>query len=106
MKKTRLLNTYVNNITMDEAVDFLLQKIRKRDPAYVIEINVDVVVKMEHDPELRHISDDADLTLVDGQPLLWIARWYSFPSFHICIIFTLLHRTCISDYFIRNITEF
>ena len=63
MKKTRLLNTYVNNITMDEAVDFLLQKIRKRDPAYVIEINVDVVVKMEHDPELRHISDDADLTL-------------------------------------------
>lgn len=79
MKKTRLLNTYVNNITMDEAVDFLLQKIRKRDPAYVIEINVDVVVKMEHDPELRHISDDADLTLVDGQPLLWIARWYGRP---------------------------
>ena len=38
--------------------------------------------------------------------ILWIARWYSFPSFHICIIFTLLHRTCISDYFIRNITEF
>lgn len=54
-------------------------KIRKRDPAYVIEINVDVVVKMEHDPELRHISDDADLTLVDGQPLLWIARWYGRP---------------------------
>lgn len=26
MKKTRLLNTYVNNITMDEAVDFLLQR--------------------------------------------------------------------------------
>ena len=79
MKKTRLLNTYINNITMDEAVDFLLQKIRKRDSAYVMEINVDVVVKMEHDPELRHISDDADLTLVDGQPLLWIARWYGHP---------------------------
>ena len=60
MKKTRLLNTYVNNITMDEAVDFLLQKIRKRDPAYVIEINVDVVVKMEHDPKQR-------LTIHKGQ---------------------------------------
>lgn len=26
MKKTRLLNTYVNNITMDEAVDFCCKR--------------------------------------------------------------------------------
>ena len=28
MEKMRLLNTYVNNVTLDEAVEFLLQKIR------------------------------------------------------------------------------
>lgn len=66
MEKMRLLNTYVNNVTLDEAVEFLLQKIREQTPAYVVEVNVDVVVKMETDLVLRQITDNADLTLVDG----------------------------------------
>ena len=49
MEKTKLLNTYVNNVTLKEAVEFLLQKIRQQTPAYVVEVNVDVVVKMEQD---------------------------------------------------------
>ena len=39
MEKMRLLNTYVNNVTLDEAVEFLLQKIREQTPAYVVEVN-------------------------------------------------------------------
>ena len=53
MEKTKLLNTYVNNVTLKEAVEFLLQKIRQQTPAYVVEVNVDVVVKMEQDTVLR-----------------------------------------------------
>ena len=74
MEKTKLLNTYVNNVTLKEAVEFLLQKIRQQTPAYVVEVNVDVVVKMEQDTVLRRITNDADLTLVDGQPLIWLAK--------------------------------
>lgn len=79
MKKMPLLNTYVNNVTLDEAVEFLLQKIREKTQAYVVEVNVDVVVKMEQDLVLRQIADNADLTLVDGQPLMWIAKLYGRP---------------------------
>ena len=53
MEKMRLLNTYVNNVTLDEAVEFLLQKIREQTPAYVVEVNVDVVVKIETDHRQR-----------------------------------------------------
>ena len=59
----------INNLILDEAVEFLLQKVRAHTPAYVVEVNVDVVVKMEQDTQLRQIADEADLTLVDGQPL-------------------------------------
>ena len=38
MEKTKLLNTYVNNVTLKEAVEFLLQKIRQQTPAYVVEM--------------------------------------------------------------------
>lgn len=79
MEKTKLLNTYVNNVTLKEAVEFLLQKIRQQTPAYVEEVNVDVVVKMEQDTVLRKITNDADLTLVDGQPLIWLAKLYGRP---------------------------
>lgn len=79
MEKIQLLNTHVSNVTLDEAVEFLLQKVQQGTPAYVVEVNVDVVVKMEQDTQLRQIADEADLTLVDGQPLVWIARWYGRP---------------------------
>ena len=29
---------------------------------------------MEKDPYLKKISEEADLTLVDGQPLVWISK--------------------------------
>lgn len=57
----------------------MLQKIRQQTPAYVVEVNVDVVVKMEQDTVLRKITNDADLTLVDGQPLIWLAKLYGRP---------------------------
>ena len=44
-----------------------------------MEVNVDVVVKMEQDTVLRKITNDADLTLVDGQPLIWLAKLYGRP---------------------------
>ena len=88
MEKTKLLNTYVNNVTLKEAVEFLLQKIRQQTPAYVVEVNVDVVVKMEQDTVLRKITNDADLTLVDGQPLIWLAKLYGRPLKMNCLLYT------------------
>lgn len=79
MEKKRLLNTYVNDLTLNEAVDALMQCIRAKTSAYVVEVNVDVVVKMESDPELRAITNRAAFTFVDGQPLIWVAKWYRRP---------------------------
>ena len=45
MKKEKLLNTCINNINMDEAIDYICDCIEKKKIAYIVPINVDMVVK-------------------------------------------------------------
>ena len=79
MKKQPLLNTYVNNVSMKETLHEICHLIEKKKKSYVVAINVDVVMKMETDKYLKKITDEADLTLVDGKPLVWIAKWHKHP---------------------------
>ncbi len=79
MKKQRLLNTYVSNVNMDEALHEISRQIEDNQKSYIVALNVDVVVKIEKDPYLQDIMNQADLSLVDGKPLVWIAKWHKRP---------------------------
>lgn len=79
MKKQPLLNTYVNNVNMDEAIQAIEDMIASEKKSYIVAINVDVVMKIENDSYLKEITDKADMVLVDGKPLEWIAKWHKRP---------------------------
>lgn len=79
MEKQKLLNTFVNNLTLQEAVDAIEVLVEQKKGAYVVPINVDVVMKIENDPALKAIADSADMVLVDGTPLVWIAKHHGRP---------------------------
>lgn len=79
MEKQPLLNTYVNNVNMDETLEEICRLVDEKQKSYIVAINVDVVMKMENDEYLKKIADEADLTLVDGKPLVWIAKWHKRP---------------------------
>lgn len=79
MEKQPLLNTYVNNVSMVETLQEISRLVEERKKSYVVAINVDVVMKMEKDSYLKKITDEAALTLVDGKPLVWIAKWHRHP---------------------------
>lgn len=78
-EKQPLLNTYINNLSMDETIDAIEKMIVSDKKSYVVAINVDVVMKIEEDSYLKRIVDEADLTLVDGKPLVWISNHYGRP---------------------------
>ena len=82
MKKQPLLNTYVNNLDMDEtiqAVERLIALGNAGKRSYVVPVNVDVVMKIEQDAYLKELIDHADLVLVDGKSLVWISKWHRRP---------------------------
>jgi N-acetylglucosaminyldiphosphoundecaprenol N-acetyl-beta-D-mannosaminyltransferase len=79
MEKQPLLNTYVNNVSMKETIHEIERMIKEKQKSYIVAINVDVVLKIEYDQYLKKITDNADMVLVDGQPLVWISKWHKHP---------------------------
>ena len=79
MKKQPLLNTYINNMDMQETIHAIESMIECKKKSYIVALNVDVVMKIEHDTRLKLIVDEADIVIVDGQPLVWIAKWHKQP---------------------------
>ena len=58
MQKQPLLNTYVNNVTLNETIEQIELLIADKKKSYVVAINVDVVIKIENDEYLKKITDD------------------------------------------------
>ena len=67
------------DIRVSETVEAIEQMIAADKKSYVVAINVDVVMKIEADPYLKKIVDDADMVLVDGKPLVWISKLHEKP---------------------------
>lgn len=77
--KQPFMDIHVNNLTLREAADAIERFIVEKHKAYVVEVNTDVMIKIEEDPYLRQITNEADLILIDGQPLVWIAKLHKRP---------------------------
>lgn len=73
MGRIQLLNTEIDNISMEEALDRIDAMVQDRKPAYVVTPNLDHIVTIERDAYFREAYAHADLILADGKPLLWIA---------------------------------
>ncbi len=83
------LNTYVDNLTADEAKSCVDQLINTEGYHYVVTPNSDIVVKMQDDPELKSICDNADLILTDGQIVVKLSRKTKHP---------IKERVCMTDF--------
>ena len=74
MSRMKFLNIYVDNLSMQEAIERIDQLIINKKPSYVVTPNVDHIVKLEVDSEFQEVYKEADLILTDGMPLIWISN--------------------------------
>lgn len=79
MSRMKFMNTEIDNLTMQEALQAIDELINKNDSSYVVTPNVDHIVQLETNKELQKVYANASLILTDGKPLLWIAKWYGTP---------------------------
>ncbi|MEI6084587.1 MAG: WecB/TagA/CpsF family glycosyltransferase [Verrucomicrobiota bacterium] len=72
--KVVLFGIPIDNLTMGETLDRIEEMIRSGQPHQHVVVNVDKIMKLQHDPALREAVLGCDLINVDGQPVVWASR--------------------------------
>ena len=65
---------HVDVVSFDEAVSAIVELAKARRGGTVVTPNVDHVVMADTDDALKAAYDNADLSLADGKPLIWLAQ--------------------------------
>lgn len=78
-KRYKVINTYVNAVSMDETVRMVEKIIEKGKPTQHVVVNAAKVNLMEKDPGLRKIVNSCPLINADGASIVWAAKRLGVP---------------------------
>lgn len=79
MKRVRLGRIHAHALTFAEALAAAADLVEAGKGGYIVTPNVDHVVQAEHSEEMRAVYCESSLSLVDGQPLVWLSRMMREP---------------------------
>lgn len=77
--RMKFMNTFIDNLSMEEALKEIERLIQKDECSFVVTPNVDHIVQIEKEGGLADAYKCADLILCDGKPLIWISKYYGTP---------------------------
>ena len=75
-KRLYLVNTYVDDVTMDESVQIAEEAVIQKKPIFQISINANKINLIQKNPELRSIINESGLNNADGTSVLWAAKLF------------------------------
>lgn len=78
-KRYKVLNTYVNAVSMEETIQMVEKIIKKGVPTQHVVVNASKVNLMEKDAELRKIVNSCPLINADGASIVWAAKKLGVP---------------------------
>lgn len=73
------LNAAFDNVDLAQVREVMTEHVRKREPGYMVSLNTDIDIALEHDPEFKAAHRDATLVLMDSQPLFDLAKKQGIP---------------------------
>lgn len=79
MSRIKFMNTEIDNLSMNEALDEIEKLIKQNINAYVVTPNVDHIVQLERGGMITEVYKNANLILCDGKPLIWLSKWFKTP---------------------------
>lgn len=72
--KIKILNTYIQNLSMDETINEISSTIENGKQMHHVVVNAGKIVAMQKDLQLRRSVNESDLINADGQAVVWASR--------------------------------
>ena len=78
--RKKIIKTYVDVISLDDAANIIFKWAKKRESKYVCIMDTNVIVQSWLDKSYREICNSADLNTPDGAPLAFVLRLYGYRN--------------------------
>lgn len=79
MNRIHILKTNIDNYSMNETVESVVQAIENKKQLHHVVVNAGKIVAMQKDPELRSSVNKCDLINADGQAVVWASKLLGNP---------------------------
>jgi N-acetylglucosaminyldiphosphoundecaprenol N-acetyl-beta-D-mannosaminyltransferase len=77
--KINICNVVIDNVSMKETLSTIEDLIAKKKPSYLVNSNVDTIVRCNRDAEYSEFYSKGVLNIADGVPIMWAARLLGSP---------------------------
>jgi len=74
MNRVTILNTTIDNLTMDQTLGLIEKKISQKAHVHHAVVNAGKIVEMQSDSQLRQSVNSSDLINADGQAVVWASK--------------------------------
>ncbi|MCA0131304.1 WecB/TagA/CpsF family glycosyltransferase [Winogradskyella alexanderae] len=74
MNRVKLLNTVVDNLTVDETIALITDSVKLNKQIHHVVVNAGKIVAMQKDLQLRESVNNSDLINADGQAVVWASK--------------------------------
>jgi N-acetylglucosaminyldiphosphoundecaprenol N-acetyl-beta-D-mannosaminyltransferase len=72
------MGTYAHAVGRHETVAALARFLEDGRPRHIVTLNVDFLHKANASPSFKELLNSADLAVLDGKPLVWVAKYLGF----------------------------
>ena len=79
MSKIHILNTSIDNLSMNETLSFVQETITNKRQIHHVVVNAGKIVQMQKDLQLRESVNNSDIINADGQAVVWAAKFLNKP---------------------------
>jgi N-acetylglucosaminyldiphosphoundecaprenol N-acetyl-beta-D-mannosaminyltransferase len=66
-------------VTSGECVAYIMDQLRAGHGGWMITVNLDIMCRIDRDPEFRGLVDQSTICVADGMPLVWAAKLQGTP---------------------------
>lgn len=79
MTRIQILNTTVDNLSMQETLALVQEKIQNKEQVHHVVVNAGKIAAMHKDLELRKSVNESHIINADGQAVVWASRFLGKP---------------------------